>query len=148
LKYFYSIFIALLIAALVLLLALPAIRHSETGSQPNGKVVRDTIREIVHAKPITIAKIKAKIIRTSDTVIRFSPFKAIIDTVILHDTIKSTFDYPTGIFSLDIRRPPDTLMTERIRIYEPQIDKEKWWEKPMLILGSAAAGYMFGRIKK
>jgi len=145
-KYFYSIFIALLIAALVLFLAFPELHRNNSMKRTETNVIRDTIVRVITPEPITLAIVKTRIIRTSDTVIKFSPFKAVVDTIHKQDTIRTVFEYPSGILSLDIRRRPDTVLTEKIRIYEPQKKKEPWWEKPAVILGSAAAGYLLGTI--
>ena len=107
----------------------------------------DTVYRAVPAEPVVITKIKTKIVRTSDTIIRFQPFIAMVDTVIKHDTINASFEYPANLFSLTVRSHPDTLMTERILYSANKSGSEEWWIKPLIFAGGLIGGYFIGLIK-
>ena len=107
----------------------------------------DTIYRAVPSEPIVVTKIKTKIVRTSDTVIRFQPFIARVDTVIKHDTINAAFEYPANLFSLTVRSHPDTLMTERILYTMNNTRSEEWWIKPLVFAGGVIGGYFIGLLK-
>ena len=55
---------------------------------------KDTIFEIKQCEPIIISKFKTNTVYKSDTLIESKPFTAFIDTVIIRDTIRASFDFP------------------------------------------------------
>ena len=63
------------------------------------------------------------------------------------DTVRSEFFYPEMIFRHTFNYSKDS--TKIITVFsEKTIVKERpWWEIPASILGGAAAGYLFGRLK-
>jgi hypothetical protein len=107
----------------------------------------DTIYQEVPAKPIIINKIRTKIIYQKDTIIETQPFTAVIDTIINHDTLHTEFSFPENSFSMLFLRKPDTVIVQKVTTIETQPLKSTWWEVPLSILGGAALGYVFGRIK-
>ena len=111
------------------------------------KIFHDTIIKTVRSEPIVITKMKTKIIKLSDTVIQYHPFRALVDTVIMHDTIHSYYEFPEGLFSLEYKPARDTFRFERTAYRKVIRQSEKWWEKPLIIVGSVLAGYTIGRVR-
>lgn len=139
--------VLLLAAVVVVLLFLPAGIKRNRQDAYAVRVVRDTVIKTVPAKPLVITKVKTHIVKLSDTVIRYHPFRATIDTVIMRDTIRSYFEFPAGLFSLSVKSPPDSLKVPRIIMYKTKREKEQWWEKPLMAAGCVLAGYVIGRVK-
>jgi hypothetical protein len=110
----------------------------------------DTLIKLVPTEPLKIEKVKTKLVYKSDTIIQTMPFISELDTIIKQDTIKTLFFYPDNIFSLDIRRKPDSVKCLTVTL-EKEITKEEkrpWWETPAYIIGGAAIGYIFGILKR
>jgi hypothetical protein len=146
-KYFINMTSLMLSAVIVVLLFLLFKEKTPDDKERTLRIIRDTIVKTVPAKPIVITKVKTRIIKLSDTIIRYHPFRAVVDTVIRRDTIRSQFEFPGGLFSLDIRRHPDTVLLPKTIIYKTRHEKEQWWEKPLMILGGVAAGFLIGSVK-
>ncbi len=146
-KHFINTTMLILSAVIVVLLFLLFRQYNIGNKTAPLQIVRDTIVKTVPAKPVVVTKIKTKIIKLSDTVILYHPFRAVVDTIIKRDTIRSQFEFPSGLFSLDIRRHPDTLRMQKIVIYKTKRTNEKWWEKPLILLGGVATGFLVGRVK-
>ena len=144
-KYIISMTLLLIAAIIIVLLFLP--QYSAEHGHDSVKIVRDTIIKLLPSKPVIIEKKKTKIIKLSDTVIRYHPFRSVVDTVIMRDTIHSFYEFPSGIFTLNIRRKPDTLRVSKVVVYRTKQEKEKWWEKPLMIMGGVLAGYTIGRVR-
>lgn len=89
---------------------------------------RDTVIKLVPSKPIVLEKVKSKIVYTKDTLILTKPFTASTDTIILRDTVHAKWTFPEQLFSLEVKRPPDTLKSEKMFIV-PAAVKQVWWEK-------------------
>jgi len=139
--------VILLIVCVIILIYLLNKHNNAANNDMEAHIVRDTIVKLVPAKPLVITKVKTRIIKLSDTVICYHPFRAEIDTIIQHDTIRSYYKFPNGFFSLRINRHSDTMMTERAVVYRIKQTKEKWWEKPLMVLGGVLAGYTIGRVR-
>jgi hypothetical protein len=107
----------------------------------------DTIYKEIPSEPIVISKMKTKIIYQKDTIIETQPFTAVVDTIINRDTLHTEFNFPENSFSMLLLRKPDTVMVQKITTIETPPQKSNWWEVPLSILGGAALGYAFGRIK-
>lgn len=107
----------------------------------------DTIYREVASEPFVINKIKTRIIYQKDTIILTQPFTAVVDTIINRDTLHTEFSFPENSFSMLLLRKPDTVMVQKITTIETPPQKSNWWEVPLSILGGAALGYAFGRIK-
>ncbi len=109
---------------------------------------RDTIYEIKQSKPLIITKYKTKLEYRTDTIIETKPFTAYIDTVIVRDTVKASFDFPENTFSLNICSEQDTVIKERTFVTSSQKVNEIWWHKPALSIISVFGGYLLGRFTK
>lgn len=109
-------------------------------------IIKERIKydTIIHkAEPIIIEKFKTKTIVTKDTLILSTPFLAIVDTILLRDTVYAEFIYPENEMSIAIRRAVDSI---------PFISKEKtintlnedkvcpWYEQAGIALGSFVLG--------
>jgi len=111
------------------------------------KTFRDTLIKTVKSEPIVITKMKTKIIKLSDTVVKYHPFRALVDTVIMRDTVHAYYEFPEGLFSLEYKPARDTFRFERTTYRKVIRQSEKWWEKPLIIVGSVLAGYAIGRVR-
>lgn len=94
--------------------------------QASSSVKIDTFLKIVRSKPIILEKIKTRIVKKRDTIIKTVPFTASIDTLVDKDTVKATFDYPEKLFSLNISGPPDTLAMQKYLITKMIRKKDAW----------------------
>ena len=117
-------------------------------AQLNQIIVRDTTLKLVESPPLIISKVKPKIKILKDTIITFQPFTASVDTIIKHDTIRSSFEFPSNNFSLEIKRKPDTVRIERIILQPPVSAKETWWVKPAIFAGGILSGMLIKTITK
>jgi hypothetical protein len=140
LVYMTMLMIVVIIAVLLFLL----LNEDAANCQAESAVVRDTVVRVVPAKPIVLTKMRTKIVKLSDTVILYHPFRAVIDTVIKHDTIHSYYEFPAGVFSLEYRPKPDTMLMRNTVFYKTKVKKEKWWEKPLMFVGGMVVGYVIG----
>jgi hypothetical protein len=139
---------ALAIIIIASAILLPRCNHDcKPISNLNKSYIRDTIVRTIASEPIIITKVKTKIIKLSDTLIKTYPFVARIDTIIKHDTVRVEFEYPANLLSLAVSRRPDTLRVERIIISDTKLRSEEWWVKPLIVAGSFAAGWLSGQIK-
>ena len=111
------------------------------------ETVYDTVVALRQSKPIVITKCKTKTIHTSDTLYRTPPFTAIVDTIIVHDTLRAEFQFPANTLSLELRRMPDTTLVERACTTKTITEKQPWWRAPLYFLTGALAGYYLGNIK-
>jgi hypothetical protein len=114
----------------------------------NKIVFRDTLFEVKQSEPIIITKYKTKVEYQSDTIIETKPFIAFIDTVIVKDTVRASFDFPEKTFSLKINPSQDTVLKERLYINSLIKTDEVWWHKPALCILSLCGGYLLGRVTK
>lgn len=106
------------------------------------KIVRDTITK--YQKPIIIEKIKAQIVYKHDTIIQTKPFIARIDTVIMYDTIKASYEFPENYFSLLVKRKPDTVYTNTIYRTEYQEIKRPLYIDILSHTGAILSGFLIG----
>jgi hypothetical protein len=107
----------------------------------------DTIYREVPSEPIVISKVRTRIVYQKDTIIETQPFTAVVDTIINRDTLHTEFNFPENSFSMLLLRKPDTVTVYKVTMLETPPQKSNWWEVPLSILGGAALGYAFGRIK-
>ena len=121
----------------------PGIRTAATQSI----IKTDTIYKEIPSEPIVISKVRTRIVYRKDTIIETQPFTAVIDTIINRDTLHTEFSFPENNFSMLLLRKPDTVTVYKVTMLETPPQKSKWWEVPLSILGGAALGYAFGRIK-
>jgi len=112
------------------------------------RIVRDTVVEVRQKEPLVIEKTKLKIVTQRDTIIRFKPFKASLDTILRTDSLKLEYLYPENIFSMAMRFRPDTVASESSMIFFHEEKKEGWWEIPAEISGGLAAGLIIGLLIK
>lgn len=124
----------------------------KTGNRPGNQTVTlihsDTVFIIKPAEPLIITRIKAKITPVRDTLILTQPFIAAVDTIINDDTLTAGYEYPDNVFSIDLRRKPDSVMVRTVTINTPTIKKRAWWEVPVYVAGGVLAGYFFGSISR
>jgi hypothetical protein len=106
-------------------------------------VVRDTVL-IAPSKPVAIHRAKPRLIKTSDSIIKTTPFQAKVDTIVNFDTIKAVYEYPQNLFSLVLKKKPDSLKVRTIIIYKPLEKEAKWWELPAGIAGGILLGVLVG----
>lgn len=102
----------------------------------------DTFVKVVRSKPIILEKIKTKIVKKRDTVIKAVPFTASIDTLVHQDTVKATFDYPENLFSLNISSSPDSLEMQKLLITKMIKTRNRWWETPAYVATGTILGYV------
>jgi hypothetical protein len=141
-----------LLIVIIALLAYKFLYRENTGDfkvQNETIIARDTITSVIENKPMIIKQKKMKVIETKlDTMIYTNPFKIELDTAIDHDTVKLSYSYPANLLDLEIRKRPDSSFKEKIYLALPKSnDKAQWWEKPLLIAGSAVFGYLIGSVK-
>ncbi len=108
------------------------------------KIVRDTVLKYIPREPVVIEKVRTKLVRKTDTVIKAAPFIATVDTVIRRDTIHAEYEFPEHLFSLRYQRAPDSIRVRTVEIFR-EVEKERpWWEIPAYITGSVALGFLLG----
>lgn len=142
------IYMTYLLLATVIAVLLYIVLNADMSMQSiEYRVRRDTVVKTIKPEPVVITKTRTKIIKLKDTVIKTYPFRAVIDTVIRRDTVRSYFEFPSGMFSLRFTPATDTLRFSRIVLKREVKRKDEWWEKPLMIMGGVLAGYTIGRIK-
>jgi hypothetical protein len=139
-----TIFIILLAFALGFLIAPFLMPEKETIiKEPfSGTIQIDTVFKTIEKEPIILEKIKTKIIKQKDTIIKTYPFIAKVDTILKRDTIKISYDFPQNIFSMNIRRMPDTLALQKMLITKMIKIEPPWWETPAFIAAGTLIGYV------
>ncbi len=110
------------------------------------KIVRDTVIKIEHKEPITITKVKPKVVYKYDTIIQSPPFIAELDTIIRTDTIYLRYNFPENIFSMKMYQSPDSLILREITFEKAIIKEMQWWEIPLYVAGGAGLGILIGLI--
>ncbi len=138
---------ALLIGAAAAYFLLPGREIIRKEPFPVKKIIRDTVYEVVEAEPLVIEKVRTKIIRRFDTVIKTQPFTAKLDTVVRRDSVRAEFDFPENLISLDIRREPDSLRVPKMTVFRTEAQEEHWWETPAYVAGAVIIGYLLGSAK-
>lgn len=114
----------------------------------NTLILRDTIIREIKSDPLILEKVKTKILYKKDTIIKSKPFSAILDTVIKKDSIKIEYEFPENYLSFQLNKMMDTLVIPReIEIEIEKDEKEAWWEKPAIALGSLFIGYYISELK-
>ncbi|MGA2296005.1 MAG: hypothetical protein ABSG15_00470 [FCB group bacterium] len=106
--------------------------------------IHDTIFKIVPSKPLTLTKVKTKIVKVSDSSIVTHPFVAKIDTIVLRDTIRAAFEFPQNLMSLQINKKPDSMLVARTTLITTVEKERPWWETASYIIGGAFVGYLIG----
>ncbi len=114
---------------------------------PNQIINHSTDTITIVQEPIVIEKIKPKLIYKSDTVIQTHPFTAWVDTIYKLDTIQVRYDYPENEMKLAIRMATDTVYKER-EIVVSELQKEPWWEDPLIATGGLVLGYLLSNTSK
>ncbi|OGU58945.1 MAG: hypothetical protein A2X64_02865 [Ignavibacteria bacterium GWF2_33_9] len=103
-------------------------------------VKRDTIVRYLPQKIVEIKQAKPKIIYLKDTFYQSPPFIARLDTVILHDTIKTEFTFPENYFSMKYLPEKDSVIEINTKIIKK---KEKHRLKELsLFLGGLILGIL------
>jgi hypothetical protein len=142
-KYYLIIILAILIGIFGLYF-LNISDKPRTDSKNINTIKIDTIIKFIYQEPIVITKYKTRLVKKSDTIIEVNPFVALIDTFIKHDTIRAEFEFPQNLFSMEIKRKPDSVRIEKITQVQT-IEKDKpWWEVPVYIVGGTVLGYLLG----
>ena len=74
-------------------------------------------------------------------------FKSEIDTILKQDTCKISYEYPMNVFSVLIKKKPDSIRTIT-EVHIKEIERaESWYVKPSIFLGGVLLGYVGGRLK-
>jgi len=107
-----------------------------------GSVIIDTIVKVIEKEPIILEKIRTKIVKQKDTLIKVFPFVAKIDTVIRKDTIKVRYEYPQNLLSLRVASLADTLALQKMVITKMIKVEKPWWETPAYIAAGTILGYL------
>jgi hypothetical protein len=139
---------AIVLIALIALALILVSRCSPTVQPkvPAGRVIiRDTVLKIIKPDPIIINKIRTRLIRTADTIIRTNPFRAELDTILQRDTIRMFYEFPANLLSLDIRRKPDTSLTHNITLLPEPSASKNWWESPAILAIGVIIGYLIAK---
>ena len=116
----------------------------------------DTLRILdtflIASEPLIIEKSKAKIVYKDryfyDSVkISPHPFTAILDTIIKADTLNIEFEYPTALFSVLLRKQPDSVFTQKIYIDRQIFTKSEpeWWKTTIYAGGGLILGVLIGK---
>ena len=142
-----KIIIALITGGAAAYLLLPRQEVIMKERYPVKKVIRDTVYEVVEAEPLVIEKVRTKIIRRFDTVIKTRPFTAKLDTIVNRDSVRAEYDFPENLMSLDIRRGPDSLRLQNMTVFRTDPREEHWWETPAYVAGAVIIGYLLGSAK-
>ena len=119
-------------------------------------VKRDTIVQLKQIPPDTVMIVKPRLVFRRDTIIDSTVVIKYRDTawtasdrVITAklDTVHTEFMYPEMMFRHRFNYSTDS--TRVITIFRDKIivKERPWWETPVMILGAAAAGYVFGRLR-
>ena len=111
------------------------------------EIKRDTVVKLKPQKPLIIYKTKMKLVKTSDSLIKTYPFVAKLDTMLQQDTIRANYEFPQNLFTLEIKRKPDSIKIETIEKIKTIADKKQWWEAPAYVLSGVLLGYLIGKSK-
>ena len=112
----------------------------------NLPVKRDTIKIKAKAK-IRYRNIKDTLF-INDTIFYKTPaFTARLDTII-KDTINIKYYFPENEFSFLLRPRPDTVKFKYVKIKTEVIKKDKWYIKPVYIVGGFLLGYLVNDLKR
>ena len=108
----------------------------------------DTVIIIKEREPLIIEKVRAVIKYKRDTVILSKPFKASLDTIIKHDTIRAEYDFPENLFSLKYKFKADSSRNiNTVKIYEKQ-ESTEWLINTGYFLAGIAGGFLLHSIIK
>ena len=125
------------------------LKRTQPAVPPETKTIAyDTVYKLVPAKPIIINKVRPKLVYIRDTIIQTKPFAASIDTVIQRDTVRAYYEFPVNLFSLDIRRHPDSLRIEKLTILQSVEKPRPWWETPAYIVGGILTGMIITKVTR
>ena len=118
--------------------------------KPLTLIHKDTVKVIKEVPKIVMQK-KAKIKYLRDTILTTQPFEAVVDTVLLKDTVYIAYSFPANTFNVSIARGADTNQIERnyYLVNEQQNKQSRWTSTALNILGGflggLAVGFMAGR---
>jgi hypothetical protein len=109
-------------------------------------------------KPGETIKIKGKGIITyttkydtiivKDTIYASRAFVSVLDTIHQKDTIHVAYFFPLDIHYITIKKGQDSIINKIVTIYQPVEKKDPWYQLPLTIFGSAAAGFLIGKALK
>lgn len=145
----YILLLAILILGIGYYLGYNAGR-SYVKCNPLTLIHKDTVKVIKEVPKIVMQK-KAKIKYLRDTVLTTRPFEAVVDTVLLKDTVYIAYSYPENTFNVSIARGADTNLIERnYYLVNEQQNKQSSWTSAALnilggFLGGLVVGFMAGR---
>lgn len=111
------------------------------------KYLYDTMFVVETKPPIIVEKAVPKIIYRKDSSIKTFPFRAVLDTILVYDTIKVAYDFPENRMDIDIRLRPDSSKTVTNTIIKTQIVSEKraWWIDALTHIGAFGIGFIIGK---
>ena len=79
-----------------------------------------------------------------------APFTATLDTILNSDTLHAEFEYPEALFTILLKRRPDTTFVKTIYIDRNiyAFKEREGWEIPVYIGAGIVGGFLLGRIVK
>lgn len=114
-------------------------------SNQNSIIYRiDTVIQIIPKKEIEIIEAKPKIHFVHDTIIQTKPFVAIVDTIILRDTLYAKYHFPENLMSVNLRTSGDTIRLPQITIEKEHFERN-WYEIWAALGGGLILGLILGR---
>ncbi|MFP4368600.1 MAG: hypothetical protein ACLFR2_03385 [Candidatus Kapaibacterium sp.] len=122
-------------------------KYSDQGIISDTIIIRDTVVKYKQRDPMIIKEAVPKLVYHRDTLLLYKPFTAILDTIVIRDTVQANYKFPENKFSLFISHSPDTLVSINSSVLRELPKKDPWWEKPLLILSGTLAGYLIGNSK-
>lgn len=105
-------------------------------------VETDTVVRLLPQKIIEIKQSKPKIIYLRDTILQTQPFTALLDTILLKDTVRAEYTFPENTFSVLLRSQSDSLL----QITNTMTKTETlWYEKAAYLLGGILIGIIINK---
>ncbi|MBM2817031.1 MAG: hypothetical protein HW421_3793 [Ignavibacteria bacterium] len=143
-RYLFVFFTALILGGILCYFIIPQkvmLRHQ---IEEKKIIYIDTLIRTLPAKPIYIKRTAEKIIKLRDTIIQTNPFCSAIDTIIAFDTVHAEYEFPENIFTIEVKKKPDTMKIQTISIMQTVKEETPWWQTPVYIIGGALGGYVLG----
>lgn len=140
--------VLLIVAGFIIYIFIHDFTRSKSNIEYKNIIFRDTVKIRVASEPIIISKVKLKTVKMSDTVYTSPAFDAVLDTIIKSDTIKAKYEYPDNLFTMEVKKKPDSIQIQKIYIQNVQkddISEISWWKKVLIIIAGAAAIFLLAK---